>query len=160
MVVEIFNNGCPKEAEKHENGDCKKSRGVTDVQLQNLALKAIMRTDKERIENNDMGGSNENVKLKAGMKSNKESTEVEETYRGSTDANLNAKIMEDPTHTIHVDVPMQDRLIDRKPKGTWTRICRKDYGLGEKGSGEHHSVLGKQVIIETVGNDYDREFED
>lgn len=48
---------------------------------------AIMRTDMDRIENNDMGGSNVNVKLKAVMKSIKESTEVKETDGGGTDAN-------------------------------------------------------------------------
>ena len=130
-----------------------------DVQLQNPTLKAIMRIDMERVENNDMGGCNVNVNLKAVMKSNKESTEVKETYRGRADANLKAKIMKDPTHTIHVDVTMQDGLAECKPKVTRTRICRKDYGLGEKGSVEQLSVLGKWVLTETVSNDYDMEFE-
>lgn len=67
--------------------------------------------------------------------------------------------MEDPTHNVHVDVTMQDGLAERKPKSTWTRLSRKDYGPGEKVSGEHHSVLGKRVITETVGNDYDMELE-
>ena len=109
--------------------------------------------------NNDTEGDNVNVNLKAVMKSNKESTEVKETDRERTDANLKVKIMEDPTHTGHVDVTMQDGLAERKPKGTWTRICKKDYGLGEKGSGEQPSVLGKRVLTEIVGSDYDMEFE-
>ena len=44
-----------------------KSGGVTDFQLQNSALKAIMKTDMDRIENKDTGGSNVNLKLKAVM---------------------------------------------------------------------------------------------
>ena len=121
--------------------------------------KAIMRTDLERVENNDMGESNVNVNLKATMKSNKESTEVKETDRERTEANLNAKIMEDPTHTIHVDVTTQDGLANCKPKGMWTRFCRKDYGPGEKGSGEQHSMLGKRVLTDTVDIDYDMDLE-
>ena len=50
-------------------------------------------------------------------------------------------------------------MAERTPKGTWTRICRKDYGPREKGSGEQLSVLGKRVLTETMGNDYDMEFE-
>ena len=158
MVVEIITNGCLREVERHNNGDSVKPAGVTDVQLQNPALKAIMRIDMERVENNDTGGCNVNVNLKAVMKSNKESTEVKETDRGHTDANLKEKIMKDPTHTVHVDVTMQDGLAEHMPKGTWTRICRKDYRHREKGSGEQLSVLGKRVLTEIVGNDYDMEF--
>ena len=80
-VVEIITNGCPREAERHNNGDSVKLAGVTDVQLQNPAIKAIMRIDMERVENNDTKGCNVNVNLKAVMKSNKESTEVKETDR-------------------------------------------------------------------------------
>ena len=158
-ATEIITNGYPREAEIHNNGDGMKPGGVIDVQLQNPALKAIMRIDMERVENNDTRGCNVNVNLKAIMKLNKESTEVKEIDRGRTDANLKAKIMKDPTHTVHVDVTMQDGLAERRPKGTWTRICRKDYGPGEKGSGEQLSVLGKWVLTETMGNDYDMEFE-
>ena len=128
VTAETTTNGCPREAERHEHGDDEKSGGVTDIQLQNSELKAIMRADLERVENNDMGGSNVNVNLKATMKSNKESNEVKETDRERMEAKLNAEIMEDSTYTVHADVTMQDGLANRKPKGTWTRICRKDYG--------------------------------
>ena len=49
-AVEIITNECPGEAERHNKGDGVKSGGVTDVQLQNPTLKAIMRTDMERVE--------------------------------------------------------------------------------------------------------------
>ena len=106
-----------------------------------------------------MGGSNINVNSKAVMKSNKESTEVKETVKERTEANLNVKIMKEPTHTVLMDVTMQDGLANRKPKGMRTRICRKDYGLGDKGSGEPLSVLEKRVLTDTVGNDYDMDLE-
>jgi len=114
-AAEIITNGCPREA---KNGDGAKSGGVTDVQVQNPTLKAIMRTDMERVENNDMRGSNVNVNLKAVMKSNKESIEVKEIDREHTEAKSITEFMKDPTQTGHVDVTMQEGLAERKPKGT------------------------------------------
>ena len=156
MTTEITTNGCPREA---ENGDGAKSGGVTDVQVQNPALMAIMRTDLERVENNDTGGGNVNGNLKAVMKSDKESIEVKETDKERTEEKSITEFMEDPTQTGHVDVTMQDGLAERKPKGTWTRIGRKNYGPGEKGNIEQISMLGKRVLTETVGNEYEMEFE-
>ena len=72
---------------------------------------------------------------------------------------MNAKTTEDSTHTIHVDVTMQDWLAKPKPKTTWTRLRQKDHGPGEKESEEHHSVLGKWVLTETVGNNYNKVME-
>ena len=158
-AAEIITTECPRETERHNKGDGVKSGEVTDVQLQNPTVMAIRRTDMERVENNETEGGNGNGKLKAAMKPDMESTKGKATDRERTDAKLNMEIIEDPTHTGHVDVTMQDGPAERKRKGTWTRSCRKDDGPGVKGSGEQHSILGKRVLTETMGSDYDIESE-
>ena len=39
MAVEIITNGCPREAERHVNGDSEKSGGVTDFSVTKSCIK-------------------------------------------------------------------------------------------------------------------------
>ena len=115
--------------------DSGKSGDVTDGQLQNPAINAARKPDKERSE--DYG--------------------IEE---GNVISNSKAEVTLEHPYANHVDLPMQNRLTNQKPKSTWVRLRRMECGPNEIENVESQITLGKRVAVQMLDNDVNRDKEE
>ena len=100
--------------------DRENPREVTDWQLQNPTINAIIRSDKEG--SDDYGIKESNVKSSANTEGTLESS-----------------------HANHVDTPMQNGPTNQKPKPSWVRLRCMDCGPKEIEKAGTYIPLGKRV---------------